>query len=492
MTQSFFWYDLETSGISPRTQRIMQFAGQRTDMDLNPIGEPVNLLVKLADDILPDPEAVLLTGITPQSTLQEGLTEVEFLQEFHAQVATPGTIFVGYNTVRFDDEFMRFLHYRNFYDAYEWQWQDGKSRWDLLDVVRMTRALRPDDIKWPMTDDGKPTNRLELITKLNGLDHEHAHDALNDVLASIAVAQLIKTKQPKLFEWLFNLRGKNDVKKFVQDNPTFIYSSGKYANETEKTAVVRLLHVDDTKGALLYDLRHDPTEFLGMSAEELMDRWRWTRDDDAPSRLPVKTLKFNRCPALSPLGVLKDQAVQKRLLVTPEQVQVNLAKLAAAPDFVANVVRARNLLDDERGEEWSKEAPDADAALYDGGFFDDNDKRLMSVIRAAKPSQISEVEPNLHDVRLRTLLPRYKARNFPSSLTDEERAEWEKYRHSVLLDGGTESRMAKFMQRLSELGTAGTAQPSETALEAGNDKRYLLEELQLYAESIMPLIDTEQ
>jgi exodeoxyribonuclease-1 len=492
MVQSFFWYDLETSGISPRTQRIMQFAGQRTDMDLNPIGEPVNLLVKLADDVLPDPEAILLTGITPQATLQDGLTEVEFLQEFHAQVSTPGTIFVGYNTVRFDDEFMRFLHYRNFYDAYEWQWQDGKSRWDLLDVVRMTRALRPDGIQWPMTDDGKPTNRLELITKLNGLDHEHAHDALNDVLASIAVAQLIKTKQPKLFEWLFNLRGKNDVKKFVQDNPTFIYSSGKYANETEKTAVVRLLHVDDTKGALLYDLRHDPTEFLEMSAEELMERWRWTRDDDAPSRLPVKTLKFNRCPALSPLGVLKDQAVQKRLLVTPEQVQANLAKLAAAPDFVANVVRARNLLDDERGEEWSKEAPDADAALYDGGFFDDNDKRLMSVIRTAKPSQISEVEPNLHDVRLRTLLPRYKARNFPSSLTDEERAEWEKYRCSVLLDGDTESRMAKFMRRLSELGAAGTAQPSETALEAGNDKRYLLEELQLYAESIMPLIDTEQ
>ena len=478
-TQSFFWYDLETSGRSARTDRIMQFAGMRTDMDLNPVGEPVNVLVRLSEDILPDPEAILLTGITPQQTLQDGVTEAEFLRLFHEQIATPGTIFVGYNTVRFDDEFMRFLHYRNFYDAYEWQWQDGKSRWDLLDVVRMTRALRPDGIEWPVTDDGKPTNRLELITKLNGLDHEHAHDALNDVLASIAVAKLIRTKQPKLFEYLLNLRGKNDVKKFLQANPVLIYSSGKYDSVTEKTAVVRVLHVDDTKGALVYDLRHDPSEFIRMSAEELVERWRYTRDADALPRLPVKTMKFNRCPALSPVGLLSDDGIQKRLKVTPDVINANKAKLAAAPDFVANVVRARNLLDDERGEEWSKESPDADSALYDGGFFDDNDKRLMSVVRAAKPDELTGL--NFHDQRLNDLLPRYKARNFAASLTDEERADWERYRHQALLHGGTESRLATFMHSLAALAVT----------EMGSEKRYLLEELQLYAESVMPIIDAD-
>lgn len=482
MTQSFFWYDLETSGRSARNDRVMQFAGQRTDMGLQPVGEPVNVLVRLSEDILPDPEAILLTGITPQQTLQDGVTEAEFLRLFHEQVATPGTIFVGYNTVRFDDEFMRFLHYRNFYDAYEWQWQDGRSRWDLLDLVRMTRALRPEGINWPMTEDGKPTNRLELITKLNGLDHEHAHDALNDVLASIAVANLIRTKQPKLFDYLLGLRGKNDVKKFLEANPAFVYSSGKYANETEKTAVVRVLHTDDSKGALVYDLRHDPDEFKDMSAEELADRWRYTRDENAPPRLPVKTLKYNRCPAVSPVSVLRDEGVQKRLQITPEVVNANLAKLSSMPELVANIVRARNLLDDERGEEWSKEAPDVDAALYDGGFFDDNDKRLMSVIRAAQPSDLGNLRADLHDSRLRDLLPRYKARNFAAALTDEERAEWEAYRHQVLMDGGTESRLAKFMHRLGELADSP----------AGQDKRYLLEELQLYAESVMPVLDPDQ
>ena len=456
----------------------MQFAGQRTDLDLNPIGEPVNVLIKLGEDVLPDPDAVLITGITPQATLQDGMTEVEFCKLFFEQVATPDTIFVGYNTVRFDDEFMRFLLYRNFYDAYEWQWKDGRSRWDLLDAVRMTRALRPEGIQWPVVD-GKPTNRLELLTKENGLDHEHAHDALNDVLASIAVAKLIKDKQPKLFDWLLKLRGKSDVKKFLEANQTFIYSSGKYANEVEKTVVVRLLHTDDAKGALVYDLRHDPTEFLGLSPEALVERWRWTRDPEAPPRLPVKTLKFNHCPALSPTGLLSDASVQERLRITPEAAQTNLAKLT--PEFIENVVKARDLLDDERGEQWSRHKPEAEAALYDGSFFNDTDKRLSGVVRAADPAELGELQTEFHDQRLQDLLPRYKARNFAGALTDEERAAWEHYRYHRLIDGGADSRLSKFMHRLGQLAESP----------AGQDKRYLLEELQLYAESIMPITDMD-
>lgn len=479
MVQSFFWYDLETSGLNPREQRIMQFAGQRTDMDLNLIGEPVNVLIRLGEDILPDPDAVMVTGITPQSTLQDGITEVEFLKLFFDAVAIPGTIFVGYNTVRFDDEFMRFLLWRNFYDAYEWQWQEGRSRWDLLDVVRMTRALRPEGIKWPVVG-GKATNRLELITKLNGVDHDHAHDALSDVLASIEVARLIKNKQPKLFDWLLRLRGKNDVKKFLEANPTCIYSSGRYPSEFEKTTAVRVLHTDDSKGALVYDLRVDPTEFKDLSPEQLAERWQYTKDPDAPMRLPVKTLKYNHCPALSPTGVLSDGEVQKRLKLTREIVNANLAKLNSYPELIANIVKARDLLDDERGEQWSKRVNDPDAALYDG-FVDDNDKRLMAVVRAAEPDQISEVQDDMHDKRLRGLLPRYKARNFSSALTDEERVEWEKYRYHVFMDGGANSRVARFMHRLGQL-----AQSEQEA-----DKRYLLEELQLYAESVMPITDLE-
>lgn len=210
MNESFFFYDLETSGLKAKEDRIMQFAGQRTTLDLAPIGEPVNILVKMTDDALPSPQAIGVTKITPQQTLRDGTLEAEFCKYIIDEIFTPGTIALGYNTVRFDDEFMRATLWRNFYDPYEWEWKDGRSRWDILDVVRMTRALRPEGINWPVKD-GKPTNRLELLTKENGLSHEHAHDALSDVYATIAVVKMIKEKQPKLFQFLFKTRGKKEV-----------------------------------------------------------------------------------------------------------------------------------------------------------------------------------------------------------------------------------------------------------------------------------------
>jgi exodeoxyribonuclease I len=476
MSSNFFFYDLETTGIKSREGRIMQFAGQRTDMDLQPIGEPVNIFVRLTPDVLPEPEAVLLTGITPQQTLLEGITEFEFLKFFTAEVATPDTIFVGYNTVRFDDEFLRSTHFRNFYDPYEWHWKDGRSRWDLLDLVRMTRALRPDGIEWPFTEDGVPTNRLELITKLNGLDHEHAHDALNDVMASIAVARMIKDKEPKLFAYLLNLRGKKEIKQFLSANPTFVYSSGKYSNEFLKTAVVQLLHVgDDQQGAIVYDLRHDPTPFADLTPKQLAERWGYTKDPDAPERLPVKTLKYNRCPAICPTGLINDDAIQTRLGISLELVEANRAKLAELSELRKNIVKAQALMDDERAASYDTNGAEAEERVYDG-MVNDHDRNLLGAVRAAEPSEVSRFASNFHDARLQSILPRYKARNFPASLTDEERQAWEEYRTQKLFAGGEQSRLGQYFQRL-----AACAKDPKYA-----DKQFLLEELQLYGQSIMP------
>ena len=215
MAQTFFFYDLETSGLSARDDRVMQFAGRRTDMSLNPIGEPYNLLVALNDDTLPSPDALIVTGITPQKTVDEGYTEAQFCRILAEEIFTEDTIAVGFNNIRFDDEFVRHTLWRNFYDPYEWAWRDGRSRWDILDVVRMTRALRPEGINWPIDDKGAPTNRLELLTKENGIAHESAHDALSDVDALIAVTKLIKAKQPQLYSYLLTLRDKKAVQTLV-------------------------------------------------------------------------------------------------------------------------------------------------------------------------------------------------------------------------------------------------------------------------------------
>lgn len=473
--RSFFFYDLETSGFNPREQRIMQFAGQRTDLDLKPVGEPVNALIKITDDCLPDIDAVLITGITPQATIMDGMTEVEFLRMFEREVAQPGTIFTGFNTVRFDDEFMRCLHYRNFYDPYEWQWRDDRSRWDLLDVVRMTRALRPEGINWPFDANGKATNRLELLTGLNGLSHEHAHDALSDVMATIAVARLIQNKHGKLFEYLLSMRDKNKVAELVHKNEPFVYTSGKYPSEHEKTTVsVQVCPHPKRAGALVYDLRHDPAEWLGLTPEQMVDAWKYKKESDEP-RLPVKLMRFNACPAVAPLGVL-DAGSQARLHLDIQRIHVYAQRLKADKTFVERLCKAVDILDAQQQERLLSVEADVDGSMYDG-FFEAQDKTSMSVVRAAEPEELGRLSLTFKDHRLEALLPLYKARNYPKLLTGEERAAWEKFRANRLASGGRQSKIAKYFARLQEIAARG---------DLTGHQEYLLQELQLYAESILP------
>ena len=474
---TFYFYDLETTGVNPRDARVMQFAGQRTDANLEPIGEPHNLLIKLTDDVLPEPDAIMITGITPQQTMADGITEAEFLRIFYEEIATPGTVFVGFNTVRFDDEFMRYMMWRNFYDPYAWQWQDGRSRWDLMDVVRMTRALRPAGIQWPFAADGKPTNRLELLTSLNGLDHKAAHDALSDVYATIAVARLIRSKQPKLFDYLLSMRGKKEIASLVEAGQPIVYTSGKYAGEFEKTTVaVYLADHPRKKGALVYDLRHDPTEFLALSAGELVSRWQWTRDESAPKRLPVKTLQYNRCPAVAPLGVL-DADSRTRLSLDQAIMERHLKILRTADGFVDRLYDALKTMDTQQQTSFISDEQDVDAQLYDG-FIDGPDKTLARVVLAARTdAELGELDIQFHDKRLIAMLPLYKARNFPKSLTDEERQAWESFRTARLMSGGAKSRAARYFARLAALAESP---------KLSDHKRFLLEELQLWGQSILP------
>lgn len=479
MTNSFFFYDLETTGVDSRKARIMQFAGQRTDLDLKPIGEPYNIHIKLTDDVLPDPDAILITGITPQKTLQDGITEAEFCKLFMEEIAVPGTCFLGFNSIRFDDEFMRFLLYRNFYDPYAWQWKDGSSRWDLLDVVRMTRALRPEGITWPYDENGVCTNRLELLTKENNLLHEAAHDALSDVRATIAVADMLKTKQPKIFNYLFSIRNKKDVSELVLKGQPFVYSSGRYPSEYEKTTIVATIGMHPTsQAALVYDLRHDPTQFLAMSVDQLVEAWRYTKDKDAV-RLPIKAMQFNRAPAVAPIGVL-DADSMERLKINLDTIKKHTSILKSDKGFYDRITQAVEKMNIERDKKelrnFKEATPkSADEQLYDN-FIPDVDRAISSKLVKAQPSEISSFAATFKDERLQELVPLYKARNYPQLLTDEERIIWEDHRVKMLIGGGMSSAMARFGTRLTELSKSITDE----------NKQYLLEELRLYAESIVP------
>ncbi|MBQ9017151.1 exodeoxyribonuclease I [Candidatus Saccharibacteria bacterium] len=507
---SFFFYDLETSGLSPREDRIMQFAGQRTDLELNPLGEPVNLLVELADDTLPSPGAIAVTKITPQQTRQDGLSEAEFCRYVTDEIFTPGTCALGYNSVRFDDEFMRHLFWRNFYDPYEWQWKDGRSRWDLLDVVRLTRALRPEGINWPTQEkeiekDGEKivvevkTNRLELITKLNGIEHEHAHDALADVVALIEVTRLIKTHQPDLYNYLFKLRDKKLVQRLINlDRPKpFVYASGRYSSEFDKTTVAFPIAPSKTGNILVWDLRYDPEECwlkglannkeispreitntrgpesrtvakrnLGEGPTECCDfegrEISRSQDPSATFHLypKLKELRYNRCPAVAPLGVLEKNDGWRRIGLDKDTVEKNLKALLKHPEF-AEMARA---IDEAKPE--FPEAPDPESALYDG-FLGDQDRDLCGLVRAATKNQLADLHPEFTDPRLEPLLLHYKAKNFPDTLSEEEQKDWEKYRLARL-----NRQSVSFEKELQALSNRPDVDPS------------LVEELLLWAQSL--------
>src|SRR3989344_502416 len=469
---TFYFYDLETSGFNPRAARIMQFAGQRTDLNLKPVGKPHNFYIKLTDDVLPDPDAVLVTGITPQKTRAEGITEAEFLRIFHEEIATPDTIFSGFNIVRFDDEFMRYLNYRNFYDPYDWQWREGRGKWELLDVVRMTRALRPVGIKWAYDSEGRPSNTLGLLTTVNKLAHENMHDALSDVNASIAVAQLLRAKQPKLFDYLFGMRDKSQVERLVKKGEPFVYTSGKYPSEFEKTTVVSMLADHPKKKAVLvYDLRHYPTPFLKMKPEELAKAWQWQEDPEA-LRLPVKTLQFNRSPAVAPLGVLKADDLN-RLQLDQAQLKANRQKIQNKA-FINNVLKALEISDELQQTRFIEDEQSVDSRLYDG-FFSNADQNTMRAIRAAQPTEIPDFEPKLQDSRLKALLQLYQARNYPGSLDSAGRQWWAGHCHRLLVAGGEGSKLSQYFARINEL----KKQPQTT-----KEQKHLLKELELYGQNL--------
>lgn len=474
MAQTFFFYDLETSGLSARQDRIMQFAGQRTDMDLNPIGDPVNILVALNDDTLPSPDALMVTGITPQQTVADGYTEAQFAQLLLEEIFTEDTIAVGFNSIRFDDEFVRHLFWRTFRDPYEWAWRDGRSRWDLLDVVRMTRALRPDGIKWPIVD-GKASNRLELITKENGIDHLKAHDALSDVEALIDVTRLIKTNQPQLYEYLLKMRDKKEVQKLVNlDNKQpFVYTSGRYDADFHKTTVAFPLTAGKNGNVVVYDLRVDPSPFIDLDSKELAKKlyatWDERQADDFVA-LPVKELQYNRAPAVAPLGVLEQSAGDgedgwKRVGITKDMVEKHKKQLLAAPHFAENI---RSLF--ENRPEFKKMS-DSEAQLYDG-FLNDADRLRVQSVGQANEATLADLHPDFQDERLNDLLLHYKARNYPRSMSADESANWEKWRVAHIKE-----QLPGFMKSLERLS-------QDAALDDG--KQFILQELQLWLESIAP------
>lgn len=451
-TKTFYWHDYETFGLSPQRDRAAQFAGLRTDADFNVIDNPLVLYCQPAADTLPHPDSCLITGITPGHAQQHGVCEAEFIRRIHEQFAQPNTCTLGYNNLRFDDEVTRNILYRNFYDPYAREWQNGNSRWDLIDVVRAARALRPDGITWVNSAEGTPSFRLDQLTIANGIAHEDAHDALSDVYATIEMARLIKKAQPKLFQFLLDNRVKNKGTELLQLGrfKPVIHISGKYRAANNCLAVVLPLckHPTDSNGIIVYDLSVNPEPMLAWSAEEIQQNI-FTASDKLPdgvTRIPLKTVHINRCPVLAPISVLKPNDAQ-RLNIDLTECLANISKITAASDL------SQKLSTVFSGYGESDPNTDPDLAIYSGGFFPDADKAAMAQVRTLSPEQLATSQFSFKDKRLPEMLFRYRARNYPDSLNTEEKQRWRSFCINRLTgqQAGAGITFADYFARLQEL-----------------------------------------
>ena len=470
---SFFWHDYETFGVVPRRDRPAQFAGVRTDAGLVEIAEPVMHYCQPAPDFLPDPQSCLLTGILPQTCLERGRTEHAFADAIERELAQTGTIGVGYNSIRFDDEVTRHLFWRNLIDPYAREWQNGCSRWDLLDVMRCLYALRPDGLEWPRHDDGRPSFKLEHLAAANGVAHLAAHDALSDVRATIALARRAKAANPRLWDFCLKLRAKDAVWEEIGRARPFLHVSGRYPVERGCIAIVWPLgaHPTNRNELIVWDLAHDPRELAGLSAAAIRERL-FVRQDALPddrTRLPIKTIHVNKSPVV--IGNLRTldaaRAARWGIDMALCERHAEAARTLPAP--------SSGLWADVYARPAPEHAPDVDEDLY-GGFVGNADRRTLQRLRGLPPEQLAATLPAFEDRRLEELLFRYRARNFPQTLDDDERARWTGHCRARLHHGaGGALTLAAYLERIDAL--------AETADARG---QAILEGLVDYGEQIAP------
>lgn len=308
---TFLFHDYETYGKDAIKDRPSQYAAIRTDENLNIIGEDTEYYCFPQIDTIPSPIACLITGITPNNIIERSrdpvlrntvFNEYDFFKKINAQFSEPNTCVLGFNTLEFDDEVTRHGLYRNMFSPYEREWKNGCSRWDMINVVRAFAYLFPDDIKVPVLN-GKPVFKLEYLGAENNLDITRAHDAVSDVYTTIALAKLIKEKQPKFWDYTFSNKGKKQVMQIVEkhNNEMLFACSSYFGYETKYIQPVFFVKQDANDNNNFIMLKMDDLDnikrLLSMDAENVQEAL-YAQLSEGEKRIPIHMTKINQCPIL--------------------------------------------------------------------------------------------------------------------------------------------------------------------------------------------------
>lgn len=464
MTQSptFYWYDYETFGLDTIRDRPAQFAGIRTTLDFQTVGTSDLFYCRPSPEYLPSVMACVLTGITPQEAFEKGTVENDFAKRVHAALNTPETISVGYNTIGFDDKVNRSLFWRNLLDVYGHVWRNGCSRWDLYPFVLAVWALRPEGVEWPTVpsaDPEKPARhsfKLEKLTVANNIEHGHAHDALSDVEATIALAQFLAAKKPMLWKWALANRSKQKVSEALDTRRPCLWVDPRAGQERGFLRFVMPVARNPNlpNEFFVWDCREDPEALAGISSEEIARRAFGPASGrlEGEEPLALRRLRINECPFVCADLRVAGPAVCERFGIDLREVVANGEKLTRLFSEVEGpVLEACRQSEEDKAERYAG-PKDAEEALYDG-FVSDADRAAANRLANAGFAEIAEGvhEGRIHfeDERMNELLFRMRARCAPETLDEAETERWlAECRRRLTEEGAASTTLEKYYEEL--------------------------------------------
>jgi exodeoxyribonuclease I len=418
MQKSYLFYDIETSGLNKCFDQVLQFAAIRTDLELNEL-ERHEILVKLNPDTVPSPQAILVHQLTLKQ-LETGLCEYEAMREIHQLFNTPGTITVGYNTLGFDDEFLRFSFYRNLLTPYTHQYANNCSRMDLYPITTMYYLFKPEGIIWPKIAE-KPTLKLEHLSTHNKLANGKAHEAMTDVEATLTLARLLH-KEREMWDYLCGyFDKKTDLERLAKITIAF----GEYSQAllVDGSFGIERFYQCPVLGLGMHNHYKNQSLWLQLDSVRLAE----TPLADISQAAFIHRKRFGEQPLLLPLNkrfdkYLSDERCQ--LIVS------NISWLQKNPQHLNEIVRYHK-------EYKYPEVPnlDVDAALYQNGFIKDTELQLCNRFHMANLLEKIGMIKRFTNPNLRTQAIRVLGRNYPEVLSDDYRQEFVSYLQKIKAGG---------------------------------------------------------
>ncbi|MBF0209795.1 MAG: exodeoxyribonuclease I [Desulfamplus sp.] len=393
--RTFLFYDIETTGLNTSFDQILSFAAIRTDTKLNEIARD-SITIKIRADIVPSPGAFITHRLTLDA-LAQGVCEYEGALKIHKIVNTPETVSIGYNSLGFDDEFLRFTFYRNLLEPYTHQYSNGCSRIDLLPIATLYRVIRPQIIRWPITDDGKPTLKLELIRKENQfMASAPSHNAMADVETSIELAKHL-IKEEKIWQFALSLFDKNSEK--LRFDKLFSQTS----NNTPYPFAVMISHKFGADSTYIA-----PVIGIGRSYHYL-NQTLWIRLDNdifSSSEMPFAIRKKD-----GEIGIILPPRFKD--LLSKEQIDLCDKNLS----IINHNQESRAIFD--KAVEYHRQfkyplvpEADLDSLLYQSDFFSRLEKNEIERFHRASLEQKVQMVKNLNPCRVKDIATRILFRNY--------------------------------------------------------------------------------